>query len=189
MSILALEVPTAPQAPGVPEVPPAPKKPPRLPFIDGLRGLALLMVLVYHAWLHGVGAPILLSLPGFEVDVTAPAFFGFAGVRLFVVLSGFCLTYPLAHGELRVDLGRFWRRRARRILPPCYVALAVFLLLRALAHRPTEPGDILTHLLLIHNLFPQWLLSINGAWWTLALEAQFYLVFPLLVASFRMWGG
>jgi peptidoglycan/LPS O-acetylase OafA/YrhL len=188
MSTRLLEAPATLISPHEPDVTAAPKRPPRLPYIDGLRGLALLLVLFYHAWVHPVGAPILLPLLGFHVDVAAPAYFGFAGVRLFVVLSGFCLTYPLAHSDLRMQLRRFWRRRAWRILPPYYVALAIFILLRVVMHRPTAGGDILTHLLLIHNLFPRWMGSINGAWWTLALEGQFYLIFPLLVASFRRWG-
>jgi peptidoglycan/LPS O-acetylase OafA/YrhL len=87
-----------------------------------------------------------------------------------------------------VDLGRFFRRRAWRILPPYYVALVVFVLLRLVMGRPAEAGDIVTHALMVHNLWPQWMGSINGAFWSLALECQLYLVFPLLLFGFRRLG-
>jgi peptidoglycan/LPS O-acetylase OafA/YrhL len=188
MSTSVLEAPSPRRVSPEPELPALSQKPPRLLFLEGLRGVALLLVLVFHAWLYGAGAPLLVSLPGGSLDVTAPAYLGFTGVRLFVVLSGFCLTYSLAYRDLRVPVWRFWWRRAWRILPPYYVALALFVLAGMLTdHRPTV-GDVLTHVLMIHNLFPQWLLSINGAWWTLALEVQFYLLFPMLIACFRRWG-
>jgi peptidoglycan/LPS O-acetylase OafA/YrhL len=166
--------------------PPAPPKPERLAFIDGLRGLALLMVLTYHAWVHPVRVPI--RLPFLGLDVTAPVHFGYLGVHLFLVLSGFCLTYPLAQGPLRVDLARFARRRAWRILPPYYVALALFIVWRVVLDYTPSGGNILTHVLMIHNLWPQWMGSINGPFWSLALECQLYALFPLLIGCFRRWG-
>jgi len=104
----------------------------RLPFIDGLRGVAILSVLLYHCWVHTIRTPLLFSLGGRHVDVTAPLHLGYLGVHLFLVLSGFCLTFPLARrgpSGMVLDLRRFFRRRALRILPPYYVALGVFSLL------------------------------------------------------------
>src|SRR4051812_7699293 len=101
----------------------------RLAFIDGLRGVAMLSVLLYHCWVHTIRAPILLALGRHHLDLTAPLHLGYLGVNLFLVLSGFCLTYPLARigvAEMNLDLRRFFRRRAWRILPPYYVALILF---------------------------------------------------------------
>jgi peptidoglycan/LPS O-acetylase OafA/YrhL len=195
---------TPPSPAGGPQ-PSAPVISGRLPFIDGLRGVAMLMVLVNHCWYFTVGKAIPLSIGRRQIDITAPLHFGYLGVHLFLLLSGFCLTYPLARrgpAGMRLELGRFARRRAWRILPPYYAALAGFILLRVLDQRlhlaaggpdaPSQPltaGNIISHLFMFHNLSPAWVGSINGSFWSLALEWQLYLVFPLLVWGFRRWGA
>lgn len=177
----------------------------RLPFIDGLRGLAILSVLVYHCWVHTIRSPIFVSAAGRHLDVTAPLHYGYLGVHLFLVLSGFCLTFPLARrgpSGMELDLSRFFRRRAQRILPPYYVALAIFTLLliaerklrAVLGHDvtmvpPVTAGQVVSHLLMVHNLSLAWMGAINASFWTLALEWQLYLLFPILVWGFRRWGA
>src|SRR5215813_8025429 len=84
-----------------------------LPGLDGLRALAVLAVLFYHA--------DLLWLPG-----------GFLGVEVFFVVSGYLITSLLLseyRKEGRVDLVRFWLRRARRLLPAVGVLIAVVMVL------------------------------------------------------------
>src|SRR2546421_594614 len=176
----------------------------RLPFIDGLRGLAMLWVLVYHCWVHTVRTPIPVSVGARHLDLTAPRHLGYLGVQLFLVLSGFCLTYPLARrgaAGMTLDLRRFFRRRAWRILPPYYVALAAFALLptvergirSALGQDASEvshvtAGQLVSHVLMVHNFSLAWMGAINASFWTLALEWQLYMLFPLLVWGFRRWG-
>jgi peptidoglycan/LPS O-acetylase OafA/YrhL len=172
--------------------------------VDGLRGIAMLMVLVYHCSF----ADTIIRVPAphgdWYLDVTAPLHYGYLGVHLFLVLSGFCLAYPLAlhgAGSMYLDWQRFFRRRARRILPAYYMALALFtvrpVLERAFRSAIGQPdggvegyttGEIISHLFLVHNLSPAWNLEINAAFWTLGLEWQLYLVFPLLVCGFQRWG-
>jgi peptidoglycan/LPS O-acetylase OafA/YrhL len=193
---LSLEQPQVPR-----QTAPAPRA--RMAYIDGLRGLAMLMVLGFHCWLSaGVALP--LAIGRWRFDGTFLLQHGYLGVHLFLVLSGFCLAYPLTRegaAGMRLEIGRFARRRAWRILPPYYVALALFslrpLLEKALAtaaghpHHAVEfytPGQVLSHVFMVHNFSPAWQRTINGSFWSLALEWQLYLVFPLLVWGFRRWG-
>jgi peptidoglycan/LPS O-acetylase OafA/YrhL len=163
----------------------------------------MLMVLSFHCWqCCGTVAPIPVS--GWHRALILLLRHGYLGVHLFLVLSGFCLTYPLARegaAAMRLDLRWFFIRRAWRILPPYYIALAFFCalpVLEAVVRRalgrpvgsvfPFTAGQVMSHLLMLHNLSPAWVRTINGSFWSLALEWQLYLVFPLLVAAFRRWG-
>jgi len=92
----------------------------RQPGLDLLRALAIIVVVIYHAALFG------FKLPG-RVDR-----FGWIGVDLFFVLSGYLiggqLLAPLARDQ-RMNLGRFFARRALRIMPAYFVVLAIYFLL------------------------------------------------------------
>ncbi len=148
--------------------------------LDGIRGLAVLAVLFFHAgfpWARG----------------------GYLGVSTFFTLSGFLITSLLLveHGATgRVALGRFWSRRLRRLLPASALTLAAVaigsLVFDELAVDGLR-GDLLASLLQVANwrfifddqsyaaLFssPSPLLH----FWSLAIEEQFYWVFPLLTAG------
>jgi peptidoglycan/LPS O-acetylase OafA/YrhL len=148
----------------------------RQPALDGLRGVAIAAVVAFH----------LEHLQG-----------GFLGVDLFFVLSGFLITSLLLvefEGRQAVDLGRFWSRRARRLLPALFLLLGVLALLMAgkvLGQRPGFRGDALATLGYAANwhamardigywdLFAQ--PSPLDHMWSLAIEEQFYLLWPPLV--------
>ncbi|MBM4416687.1 MAG: acyltransferase, partial [Chloroflexi bacterium] len=157
-----------------------------LPGVDGLRALAVIAVFVHHA--H---AP---WLPG-----------GYLGVDLFFVISGFVITRGLLaewdRGH-RIDVRDFWRRRARRLLPAVYalilVTLAVYELwfvddVRALAQLALASAAYVANLHLIVRDTPYFETigppSPLQHLWSLAVEEQFYLVWPLLlVALLRVRG-
>ena len=153
------------------------------PEIDGLRALAIAPVVLHHA------APDLL--PG-----------GFAGVDVFFVISGFLITGIIA-GELaagRFTLRGFWERRVRRIVP----ALAAMLSVTALAAWAIQtPEDFaqFSRALIAASVFASNLYFMRGTGyfdgaegtlpllhtWTLGVEEQFYLLFPLMVLGVWRW--
>jgi peptidoglycan/LPS O-acetylase OafA/YrhL len=159
---------------------PLDKRLPYLPGIDALRALAVLAVFFYHA---GVG-----WMPG-----------GFLGVDLFFVISGYLIT-SLLLSEYRqgghIRLGRFWLRRARRLLPAVGVFIAVTMVVAAI-FTPSDidrlRGDAVASLLYVANwhfvfahqsYFDQFQRpSLFRHLWSLSVEEQFYLFWPLAFAA------
>ncbi len=171
----------------------------RLDYIDGLRGIAVLMVVVIHSSSYDFGTqPPHMSV--FRIVFTLLASQGYEGVSLFLVLSGFCLALPAFRRQAAgrddwFSLRHFAVRRCWRILPPYYAALLLSVLLAFAAGRPLTavdvtayPGilDIAAHAILIQNLTP-YLQSINGPFWSLALEWQWYAAFPAVLYGMLRW--
>jgi len=164
---------------------PAPTLIPRgrhLESIDQLRGIAILLVVMGHIFAYaGMEAKPPLSNGLGTASQTGYFIFssifcnGFLGVMLFFVLSGFCIRWSHLHST-SFSLRGFYLRRAFRIYPAYLVWLGVFSILTAPAW-----WDIGLHLLLAHNLHPRTFLSINGPFWTIALEWQIYLLYPLIL--------
>lgn len=167
---------------------------PKFEFADGLRAVAALTVAVYHAttftgYLGDVKAD--LPLVGRLVEI------GNYAVPVFIVLSGFVLMLPVARTdglELRGGFGRYIGRRAKRILPPYYAALAIFLVMiwtipmlneesgTAWDNKiPVTVGGLISHLLVVHNLSPEWIYQIDGPAWSIATEWQIYFLMPLVL--------
>lgn len=124
---------------------------------------------------------------------------GGLGVDLFIVLSGFCLFYPLVRRSKNLQTEfkalSFYRRRAYRLLPAYYAALSIVILLILwpglqphLVARPIHLSDVLAYSFLVQTFSTNTTGSINGSLWSIALEAQLYLVFPLLIVLYRRWG-
>lgn len=169
----------------------------RLQSIDALRGVAALGVVLYHAVLqtqNGVPHNILQWPVKLGVFVSS---LGYIGVFLFFVISGFCihLQWARAKAEGRqpnIQFGSFWRRRLRRLYPPYLIALALFLGLAAVTSGINVTHffvyDVVMHLLMLHNLDPHTCYSINGVFWTLAVEEQLYLGYFLLLFLRKRWG-
>jgi len=162
---------------------------PRLPYrpgLDGVRALAVAGVVLYHAGVSWV--------PG-----------GFLGVDVFFVLSGYLITSMLLverAGSGRIDLGRFWRGRARRLLP----ALALVVLFALIATSTIARDDLARtradalasvvfmtnwqEIISSHSYFNAFgRPSLLQHLWSLAVEEQFYLIWPLLLVGGLRWLG
>ncbi len=153
---------------------------PYLPGIDALRALAVLAVFFYHAHVSW--------MPG-----------GFLGVDLFFVISGYLITSLLLRefrAGGRVKLGRFWLRRARRLLPAVGVLIAVTMILGAIfrsSQLDSLRGDAVSSLFYFANwhfifshqsYFEQFQSpSLFTHLWSLSVEEQFYLFWPLVFAA------
>ncbi len=170
----------------------------RLDYIDALRGTAALWVFLTHVHAYWLGEvrPHGWNLTTF---LTRIAGYGVAGVDLFIVLSGFCLFYPLVKNAHKPSLGfqarTFYERRAFRILPAYYVALTLAALLilsprlqPLMVARPIHLTDYLAYLFLVQTFFASTIGSINGSFWTIALEAHLYVVFPVLLWVYQKKG-
>jgi peptidoglycan/LPS O-acetylase OafA/YrhL len=150
------------------------------PALDGIRGLAVGAVLFFHggfAWARG----------------------GFLGVSTFFTLSGFLITSLLVAEVGRtggVKLTAFWARRLRRLLPASALTLSVLLLLSFVLNEGWEralPGDVIAsalnvanwHFLFDERSYAALFDSPSPAlhFWSLAIEEQFYWVFPVLTAG------
>ncbi len=150
---------------------------PYLPGLDGMRALAVLAVMVYHAnpaWLPG----------------------GFLGVEVFFVISGYLITLLLIGEHERsgtVSLGRFYLRRARRLLPALFAVLVGVTVYTAVFRRDALGllrGDVLAALGYVSNWYQIWVgqgYTAAGDFaplrhlWSLAVEEQFYLLWPLVM--------
>lgn len=158
--------------------------PKHFPAIDVLRAFAALAVVACHCIVVG-GWPSepLGLLPRF-------ARYGWLGVDLFFVISGFVITssaLKLREAGWRTYMVAFWVRRAARIVPLYYVTLVAFLIL--VDHSALGGAEVfkqvVTHILLVHQWWPETAGSINGVTWTLGIEVLFYLVAWILV-GFRL---
>jgi peptidoglycan/LPS O-acetylase OafA/YrhL len=150
---------------------------PYLPGLDGLRALAVVAVMIYHAnnaWLPG----------------------GFLGVEMFFVISGYLITLLLIaerERNYRISLGHFWLRRARRLLPAVFMMMLLVTIWTATFERDALGqlrGDVLAGSFYVSNWYQVWVglgYTASGDFaplrhlWSLAVEEQFYLWWPIVM--------
>ena len=157
--------------------------------LDGFRALGVLLVMIFHFWQQS-WFTFAFTAFGYRVDFTNIVVNGAFGVELLFILSGFCLYYPLAmHPKRRLRLGRYAFKRAVRILPSyflCVLVCSAYQIGRLDAD--TLRAQFLANMTLTQMMTPALAYNrINGVLWSLAIEAQFYLIFPLLAKAMRRW--
>ena len=158
---------------------------PYLPGLDGMRAIAVVAVMVYHAnpdWLPG----------------------GYLGVEVFFVISGYLITLLLISEKERtstVDMKQFWIRRARRLLPALFTMMIALTIWTSLFERDALGklrGDVIAAFFYVSNWYQIW----TGAGytaanefaplrhlWSLAVEEQFYVVWPLVMFALLRGGS
>ncbi len=157
--------------------------------IDGMRGTAALILAWYHIWLFSWLRPE-LKIGGVTIfDVAWIPRTAFLGADLFFFVSAFCLFTPYARhlfaGGTKPKLAHYWDRRIRKIVPSYLLALAVTIGLSASGF---DWGELvrttLVHLTFTQNLWHDRVGYHNGVLWSLAIEVQFYVLFPLVAWAF-----
>jgi peptidoglycan/LPS O-acetylase OafA/YrhL len=143
----------------------------RQPGLDLLRALAIILVVIYHAALFGFKLPSRIDR------------FGWIGVDLFFVLSGYLIGGQLLASlarDQRIKLGRFFTRRALRIVPAYFVVLAIYFLLPAWREYPEMSQPLWKFLLSVQNIALHGGTAFSHAW-SLAVEDQLYVALPFLL--------
>jgi len=146
--------------------------------IQGLRALAVLLVMVFHLWPDRLGG-------------------GFVGVDVFFVVSGFLITSHLVRAPPRrpVDVVRFWGRRLRRLLPASLLVIVVTVILAIVIFPVTRLQHVVTDALASTFYVENWRLAASSVdylaartpasplehYWSLGVEEQFYLLWPVLI--------
>jgi len=168
-------------------------------MLDALRGAAALAVVAFH---------IVYFLPLQFSDTSTVVLyaqkllvyscsFGFSGVQLFFVISGFCIHLRWARRQepgflTRTNFRSFWLRRIRRLFPPYLAAAALYVMVLSISGKFNwnfwGAYDLCMHFLMLHNLDIHTTNSLNGAFWSLAVEEQLYFAYFLLLAVRIRWG-
>ncbi len=165
----------------------------RIDFIDYARGVAIISVFLYHAVLCSYGFGMLpwqwltRGFSGVPASFIAllPLHFGFMGVPLFFVISGFCIH--LSFEKQGQEWKSFFVRRFFRIYPAYFAALLTFSFLYA-QNGPDFWFQFKYHALLLHNYNPGTYNGLNGSFGSIAIEAQLYLLYPLLLVLVGKFG-
>lgn len=178
--------------------------------IDSLRGMAALMVVLMHAkGMLWVGISETWARNGLAFDIsawlgyaTAPLVFGYLGVPLFFVLSGYCIHHRGAHAlaldkAARIDLKKFTLRRFMRIYPVYFTVLCITALVDAIViadhhivlDQTTDDSlaAFLASLLTLQGVVAP-TFGNNGVFWTLSVEIHLYAAYPVLFYLSRRYG-
>ncbi|MGZ3885532.1 MAG: acyltransferase family protein, partial [Bacteroidia bacterium] len=160
----------------------------QVPVLDSLRAIAAWSVCLYHFVCSTIG----LFAPG---RLTDAFYYGQYGIHVFFVISGFVIPWSMYHSGYRIgSFFKFVAKRFTRIEPPYIASIILVLLIVFVKSRmgygtadaygqSVTPARVFLHLGYLINFFPQyaWL---NGVYWTLAIEFQYYLIMALMFLLF-----
>ncbi len=159
----------------------------RIDVLDGIRALMILLVGWFHIWQQGWLSPTLPWVGSLDFLLRS----GYMWVDGMLLLSGFLLYLPYTAGGKAPSVLAFYKRRLIRILPSYLLCILPIFVICVFQGKYPDASfavkDILTHLTFTQTLFRDTYFSSpsNGALWTVAVEMQFYLIFPFLARAFR----
>ena len=165
--------------------------------LDGLRAIALMMIVMYHTWQQSwITCNLKITPDKYLFNLELFQRYGYVAIDIFFVLSGFCLFYPIARdmfGESKFGGWKnFFIKRARRIYPSYVLMLVLLLIFPALSYvtyNVKDAADVakhfISHLFFVHNFNDKTIGSTISTAWTMSIEVQFYILFPLLCIPFR----
>lgn len=170
----------------------SPTKDGHIAVLDGYRGMAILLVLMFHIWGQGWHS-LNATLPFFgRVETDTIARTGYMGVELFFFISGFCLFYPYARsifeGRPLQTLRHYTYRRFIKIAPSAWFSIIIMLLTVGFIFGQPDNKffDAFTHFSFTNGLFKDTFYDkLNTVMWSLSIEVQFYVVFPVICFLFR----
>ena len=177
--------------------PPDPNATKHIPRMDILRAFAFLSVYLFHftgmfrnAGIAWNGNFLDFSHWRSELLFLSPIAFGWLGVPLFFVISGFCIHLSTLRRKGEFTKREFYWRRFIRIYP-AYIAcvVGVCLLNPWIPEKYFNSWQVVAHVFLVHNFLRATFFGLNGSFWSLAVEAQFYLVYPVLLYLVAKWKG
>lgn len=170
--------------------------------LDGIRALAILILAWFHiwqwSWLQPIkDVPALSIINQTQLNFDWIVRYGSQMVDVMLLISGFCLFLPYAKnmvlGSPEPDIKTFYKKRVARIFPSYYFAVffsfIVAVITKGYASSSDMWNDLLPHLFFVHtyNRISYMSPQIMGVLWTLAIEVQFYVIFPFVAKIFRKW--
>lgn len=168
--------------------------------LDGVRALAILIVAWFHIWqlswlqpIKEVGWLSVFNISQINLDWIVRT--GYQMVDVMLLLSGFCLFLPYAksmvYGMKEPEIKSFYKKRIARIAPSYYFAILVALIVALWAGKYSSMSDmwkdLIPHIFFVHTYTERAYLAtnLNGVLWTLAVEVQFYIIFPFVAKLFK----
>jgi hypothetical protein len=169
--------------------------------VDMLRAIAILFVFFFHAqnklfphyFIESFNDDHTLKVSSFKDVVLnfSPISYGWSGVHLFLLISGFLIHLGFLKIKDRFTWKGFYSKRFWRIYPPYILILLVVSVVKKSSYFYSTTGifkHLLSHIFFVHNFSDSTFFSLNGSFWSLALEVQLYLIYPLLLFLRRKYG-
>lgn len=168
--------------------------------LDGIRALAILIVAWFHiwqlSWLQPIKETKLFSVFNIsKIDMDWMVRTGYQMVDVMLLISGFCLFLPYAKsmvfGSDEPDIKTFYKKRVARIFPSYYFCIILVFIVAVAGNEYASSKDmwqdLVSHLFFVHSYVKSGYIftKLNGVLWTLAVEVQFYLIFPLIAKCFK----
>lgn len=166
---------------------------PHLESIDVLRAIAIIAVFFFHAkWAYAHGTYAANGVLEFHswkelALILSPTGLGWSGVELFLLISGFLIHHGylvMEQNGRQLQVSQFYSKRFWRIFPPYFLVLVFFACVASPLRYLYDFNilkDFLLHVFFLHNLSESSFFTINPAFWSLALEIQLYLIYPILL--------